>query len=87
MTGYYGGLNDDFIGIEINNPGKLKERNGKLYTDFDLEVPRDQARYVTYEAHGCPTGWYKNSLKPKRSRLSDSYYGSITRHLIRSSSL
>jgi len=69
MTGYYGGLNDDFIGIEINNPGKLKERNGKLYTDFDLEVPRDQARYVTYEAHGCPTGWYKKFSEAQEKSL------------------
>jgi len=50
-------VSDEFAGIEILNPGKLKKRNGKLYTWFDQEIPVNQARKVR-GGDGQQAGWY-----------------------------
>ena len=67
--GLIGGMNDDLIGIEINNPGKLKEKDGKLVTWYGEEVAKEDARYVTESAYGCPTGWYKKYSKAQEDAL------------------
>lgn len=57
--GFGGGLNDDCIGIEICSPGLLtKEKDGTLKAYWGEIIPREKARFVTYEQYGCPTGWY-----------------------------
>lgn len=68
--GFHGGLNDDLIGVEMNNPGKLKEKDGKLYAWYGEEVPREECRYVTYESYGCPTGWYKKYSPEQEKTLT-----------------
>lgn len=53
------GVSDKLIGIEICNAGKLTERkDGTLVSWFSKTIPKDQARYVTEDEWGCPTGWY-----------------------------
>lgn len=67
--GLIGGMNDDLIGIEINNPGKLDEKGGKLFSWYGEEVSKADARYVTKDAYGCPTGWYKKYSKEQEDAL------------------
>lgn len=69
--GFIGGLNDDLIGIEINNPGKLDEKNGILYTWYGEVVDRRLCRYVTQKDYGCPTGWYKKFTPEQERSLVD----------------
>lgn len=68
--GLNGGLNDETIGIEICNPGILKKgADGLLRTWTGTVVKQEDARYVTLELHGCPTGWYKKYSPEQEATL------------------
>ena len=56
---FVGTVSDETIGMEVLNPGILKERkDGNLISWFDEVYLRKECRYVTQKDWGCPTGWY-----------------------------
>lgn len=68
--GYVGGLNDEAIGIEICCLGILtKGKDGILRAWTGKVIPESDARYVTQEVHGCPTGWYQKYSPEQEATL------------------
>jgi N-acetyl-anhydromuramyl-L-alanine amidase AmpD len=53
-------VSDYLDGIEINNPGKLTEKNGKYYAYFDLKNPIDPSlvRVIKKDKHNVQKGAY-----------------------------
>jgi hypothetical protein len=65
-----GTVSDELIGIEINNPGLLKEQSdGTLKSWFGVTIPKSQCRYVTEAEYGCPTGWYMKFSEEQEAKL------------------
>lgn len=57
-TGLFGGVSDDLVGIEITSAGKLTEKDGKLWTYWAKEIPKDKARF-TKGKDNQERGWYE----------------------------
>lgn len=57
-------------GLEIACGGKLKEKNGKLYTWFKKEIPKETARYVTRQMGYVHSGWYEPYTEKQEQELA-----------------
>lgn len=68
--GYWGGLNDEAIGIEICSPGLLTMgKDHQLRTYYGKVIDQANARYVTQAQWGCPTGWYEKFSEAQETTL------------------
>lgn len=63
------GVSQKLIGIEIACAGSLK-KDGDLFKPwFNATYSEKDVRFVTEEAYGCPTGWYKKYTKEQEESL------------------
>lgn len=51
-------VSSKLAGVEILNPGKLTEKNGKFYTWFNYEVPEKYVRYIEEQTGNMAPGFY-----------------------------
>lgn len=57
-----------FAGVEVLNPGRLTEKNGKFYTWFDYEIPEAHVRHVD-GSDSRPRGYYCMFTKEQEDGL------------------
>lgn len=65
-----GSVSDDLIGIEINCAGRLKEKNGKLFTWYGEEIQKENARYTPGKDNQLK-GWYEKYTEAQEKSLTD----------------
>lgn len=69
--GYWGGLNDDSVGVEVVCAGLLtRQKDGSFKTWFGSYVDPINVRYVDGKAWGCPTGFYEKFTRDQEDMLT-----------------
>ena len=56
-------------GIEVLNPGKLKLKNGKYFTWYNLEIPPEHIRHITEDIGNIKKGYYCMFTKEQETAL------------------
>lgn len=58
----------DLLGVEIDNGSKLTEKNGKYFTWFDEEIPKERVRFVAAEDN-MVRGYYEQYTEEQEQTL------------------
>jgi hypothetical protein len=64
-------INKCSAGVEIANAGLLKEKNGKFYSWFKAEIPREDVRIVTKEMGYIVPGPYQKYSEKQEATLAE----------------
>lgn len=64
------GVSEYLLGIEICNPGRLTEKNGRLFSWFGAEYSIEECRYTEKPIGNIQPGWYRSFSKEQEESLT-----------------